>query len=89
MKPMLIAALAALSLLTGCSTTLSVFSPEILDSKTAPRIYGGTRLNLGFLFSKSSHKKSGDYLLIAVDTPLCLVADTVLLPYTVTMTLMD
>jgi len=70
------AAALALLLLAGCGT--------IQDLVEEQRVYGGVRRDLEFRSFPHFGPFGNDptFLLLAIDLPLCLVADTLLLPYT-------
>jgi uncharacterized protein YceK len=74
-------ALAALALivLSGCGT--------IQDLLYEQRVYGGVRRDLELRSFPRSGPIGNDptFLLMIIDLPICIVADTLLLPYTLSI----
>ena len=80
-----------ITLVSGCSsfsTQLSKsqnFAKSVYLAEPIPEVFGGIRLNAE-MAAQSLDSEAGLFGLVYVliDTPLSLIADTVLLPYTLT-----
>ena len=70
----------------GCAAIATTFVEGSFEdtgsgAKTLPRVFSGTLLNVGML----TGFYRGGYPALVIDTPFSLVADVVLLPYTIPM----
>ncbi len=69
-----------LSLLGGCSSIFNSFG----DKETGSRVYIGVRKDIKCIVSGGhSHLSGIDKVMAVIDLPFSLVADTILLPYTI------
>jgi uncharacterized protein YceK len=76
-RPLRVAALLALGLLTGCSTLASL-------NEGCPGVYSGVKYNRAFEESDvvTWRKTPDQQVILLVDLPLSAALDTILLPFT-------